>query len=69
MTGRSSPVNSACRSGPFADKDLDEVSAAVDEAFAKFEKEGISAKDLTRIKAGQETQFYNSLSSVSGQGL
>lgn len=53
----------------FAEKDLDEVSAAIDEAFAKFEKEGISAKDLIRIKAGQETQFYNSLSSVLGKGF
>ena len=53
----------------FADKDLDEVSKAVDEAFAKFEKEGISDKDLNRIKAGQETQFYNSLSSVLGKGV
>ena len=52
----------------FADKDLDEVSKAIDEAFAKFEKEGISEKDLSRIKAGQETQFYNSLSSVLGKG-
>ncbi len=52
----------------FADKDLDEVSAAIDEAFAKFEKEGISETDLNRIKAGQETQFYNSLSSVLGKG-
>ncbi|HEX8248581.1 MAG TPA: pitrilysin family protein, partial [Pyrinomonadaceae bacterium] len=51
----------------FEDKDLDEVSKAVDEAFAKFEKEGISEKDLNRIKAGQETQFYNSLSSVLGK--
>jgi len=53
----------------FPDKDLDEVSKAVDDAFAKFEKEGISDKDLTRIKAGQETQFYNSLSSVLGKGF
>ncbi len=53
----------------FPDKDLDEVSGAVSEAFAKFEKEGISAKDLSRIKAGQETQFYNSLSSVLGKGF
>ena len=52
----------------FADKNLNEVSRAVDEAFAKFEKEGISEKDLNRIKAGQETQFYNSLSSVLGKG-
>ena len=52
----------------FADKDLDEVIAAVNEAFAKFEKEGIAVKDLDRIKAGQERQFYNSLSSVLGKG-
>lgn len=52
----------------FPDKDLDEVAAAIKEAFAKFEKEGISQKDLDRIKAGQETQFYNSLSSVLGKG-
>lgn len=52
----------------FAEKDLDEVANAVSEAFAKFEKEGISEKDLSRIKAGQETQFYNSLSSVLGKG-
>jgi len=53
----------------FAGKDLDEVAAGVDEAFAKFEREGISENDLNRIKAGQETQFYNSLSSVLGKGV
>ena len=53
----------------FADKDLDEVSKAIDEAFAKFEKEGISEKDLNRIKARQETQFYASLSSVLGKAF
>lgn len=51
----------------FNDKDLDEAAAAINEAFAKFEKTGISEKDLSRIKAGQETQFYNSLSSVLGK--
>ncbi len=53
----------------FADKDLDEAAAAVNEAFAKFEKDGISEKDLNRIKAGQETSFYNGLSSVLGKGF
>ncbi len=53
----------------FADKKLDDVAAAIGEAFAKFEKEGISQADLDRIKAGQETQFYNSLSSVLGKGV
>jgi len=48
---------------------LDDVAKAIDEGFAKFEKEGVSEKDLTRIKAGQETQFYNSLSSVLGKGV
>src|SRR5215213_5217255 len=48
----------------FPDKDLDEVAGAINEAFAKFEKEGISEKDVARIKAGQETRYYNLLSSV-----
>ncbi|CAN5389114.1 pitrilysin family protein [soil metagenome] len=53
----------------FNDKDLDEVASAIAAAFGKFEKEGISERDLNRIKAGQETQFYNSLSSVLGKGV
>lgn len=52
----------------FAGKDLDAAAAAVGEAFAKFEREGIPEKDLGRIKAGLETRFYNSLSSVLGKG-
>ncbi len=52
----------------FPGKDLDTVSAAVDEALAMFERDGISAADLSRIKAGQERQFYNSLSNVLGKG-
>jgi len=51
----------------FPDKNLNDVAAAVNEAFTKFEKEGISEADLSRIKAGQETRFYNSLSSVLGK--
>lgn len=53
----------------FVDKDLDEVAKAIEESFARFEKDGISEKDLNRIKAGQETQFYNGLSSVLGKGV
>ncbi len=52
----------------FAEKDLDEATRAISDGFALFEKEGISQKDLNRIKAGLETQFYNSLSSVLGKG-
>ncbi|WP_166386564.1 M16 family metallopeptidase [Polaribacter sp. 11A2H] len=47
---------------------LDDVKAGVEKGLAKFETEGISEKDLNRIKAGQETNFYASLSSVLGKG-
>jgi zinc protease len=53
----------------FQDKDLDEVAKAIQSAFTLFEKEGLPQKDLDRIKAGLETQFYNSLSSVQGKGV
>lgn len=53
----------------YADKDLDEVSSAIQKGLAAFEASGISEKDLGRIKAGQETQFYNGLSSVLGKGF
>lgn len=51
----------------FEGKPLDEVAGAVDQAFAKFEREGISQRDLDRIKAGLETRFYGSVSSVLGK--
>ncbi|WP_445750027.1 M16 family metallopeptidase [Polaribacter sp.] len=47
---------------------LDDVKKGIEKAFAKFEAEGISDKDLNRIKAAQETNFYSSLSSVLGKG-
>ncbi|SDS31065.1 zinc protease [Gillisia sp. Hel1_33_143] len=50
-------------------KDLDEVKKAVEETFALFAKNGISEKDLKRIKAGQETEFYDGISSVLGKGF
>lgn len=53
----------------YPNTDLDEVKIAVQEAFNKFEEEGISDKDLKRIKAGIETQFYNGLSSVLGKAF
>jgi zinc protease len=51
----------------FDGKTLDEVATAVDKAFARFEAEGIPQKDLNRIKAGLETRFYSSVSSVLGK--
>lgn len=53
----------------FNNTDLNEVAKGVQQAFAMFEKEGISQDDLARIKAGQETAFYQGLSSVLGKGI
>ena len=44
--------------------DLDIVKAAIDKALAQFEEKSFSEKDLEQIKARQETQFYNGISSV-----
>ncbi len=51
----------------FDGKTLDEVAVQVDKAFARFEQEGISERDLNRIKAGLETKFYGAVSSVLGK--
>ncbi|MDO7602866.1 MAG: insulinase family protein, partial [Flavobacteriaceae bacterium] len=56
------------RTTAFSNTDLDEVEKAVFKALLDFEANGISETDLSRIKAGQETDFYNSLSSVLGKG-
>ncbi len=53
----------------FNQTDLNDVASAIDEAFKDFEATGISKEDLDRIKAGQETDFYNGLSSVLGKGF
>ena len=47
--------------------DLDTVKAALDEAFATFEAEGVNETDLKRIKAERETVLYNNLSTVLGK--
>ena len=49
--------------------DLDAVETGIEKAFELFEENGISEEDLERIKATQETRFYNSLSSVLGKGF
>ncbi len=43
---------------------LTEVEKAIFEAFDMFEKDGFTEDDLTRIKARNETGFYNSFSSI-----
>jgi len=49
--------------------DLDSVKVGIDQALALFESNGMTAEDLERIKAKQETRFYNGLSSVLGKGF
>lgn len=53
----------------YAGKDLDDVMAAVEAAFARFEAEGVRADELERVKAGYETEFYGGLSSVLGKAF
>lgn len=48
---------------------LADVESAIFESFQLFEEEGITENDLERIKAGLETQFYNSISSILGKGF
>lgn len=47
--------------------DLDSIEAGINQAFALFEQEGVTERDIERIKAGQETGFYNGISSVLGK--
>lgn len=49
--------------------DLDSIENGISEAFSLFEKEGVTDRDIERIKAGLETQFYNGISSVLGKSF
>jgi zinc protease len=51
------------------DVNLSDVEKAIFEGFEKFEKDGFSEEDLTRIKASYETRFYNSFASVQGKAF
>ena len=53
----------------FADTDLDDVQSAIDEAFARFESEGVRPEELRRVKAGTETAFYQGISSTLGKAF
>ncbi|NNE30789.1 MAG: insulinase family protein [Winogradskyella sp.] len=53
----------------FNQTDLNTVASAINDGFKSFEANGISEADLNRIKARQETRFYNGLSSVLGKGF
>ncbi|MBK8883869.1 MAG: insulinase family protein [Bacteroidales bacterium] len=50
-------------------KNLKEIEAGVDEAFDRFEKEGITEKDIERVKASKEKEFYEGITSVFSKSL
>ena len=50
-------------------KTLKEIEDAVNEAFDRFEKEGITEKDIERVKATSEKNFYSGIQSVFGKSL
>ena len=52
-----------------ADISLADVEDAIFESLELFEEEGITENDMERIKAGLETGFYNSISSILGKGF
>lgn len=77
LTSRTSAYNSSSElAGEFTitiraneGKSLKEIEDAVFEAFDRFEKEGITEKDVERIKASSEKGFYDGLSSVYGKSI
>ncbi len=48
---------------------LTDIENAIFEGFSKFEKDGFTNEDLTIIKAGYESRFYNSLASIQGKAF
>lgn len=50
-------------------KSLKEIEAAVNEAFIRFETEGITEKDIERVKASSEKGFYEGITSVFGKSI
>jgi zinc protease len=50
-------------------KTLREIEDAVYEAFSRFEKDGITEKEVERVKAMSEKNFYSQIESVFGKSL
>jgi len=53
----------------FPGTNLNEVQAAFDEGFARFEAAGIPEADLSRIKTSMEVGFYGQIGSVLGKAI
>jgi len=50
-------------------KTLKEIEEAVSEAFARFEKDGLTRNDVDRIKALGEKNFYDNITGILGKSL
>ncbi len=50
-------------------KNLEDIEKGIMEAFDLFEKEGITEKDIERVKSSAEKNFYDGLSSVFNKSL
>jgi zinc protease len=48
---------------------LKEIEDAVFEAFNRFETDGITERDIERVKASSEKNFYDGISSVFGKSM
>ena len=48
---------------------LKDVEEGIFEAFQLFESESFTEEDVERIKASQETEFYNGISSILGKSF
>jgi zinc protease len=48
---------------------LNDLEKGVAESFERFEKEGVTQKDIDRIKAMLETEFYNNINNVFNKAL
>lgn len=53
----------------FPDINLTELEQAIFEALQRFETEGFTDRDLARVKAQMERNFYNAISSVFSKAL
>lgn len=77
LTGRVSASNSSEElAGEFIitvraneGRNLKEIEAAINEAFARFESEGITDRDIERIKAQSEMSFYQGITSILGKSF
>jgi zinc protease len=50
-------------------KSLKEIEEGINEAFNRFETEGITEKDIERVKASSEKSFYEGISSVFDKSI